>query len=416
MEMRRLVALVTLAVQCLAFGGVTLGVAGTAVAGPFPPFARPSAAASAGEPPSDKAMVAVVKAPDADGACQEIVTRIVAELMADGVSVVALTCPTADPACVAGSGARVSAVVLVQVRDNVRAVEVHSSTPPSPPSAGRLVPAHAVSGGKWFQRVAEADTGGGPAALAVRTVEVLRAMLVDAADGQTAASAVDVAPAAATVRARPEPPARQIDDAVEERGRDLVAVGPVNLTMSVGVAMFAGFDGLNSAYGPALNIGRRTSDHVMLSLVLAGPAFGGDQSNAAGIVSVRHEMAALQADLMGLFWKRLVLRVGIAGGIYHVAINGRPHLDGGFNGGSVPRPGAPQDAATFAVGRDTGAFSGLLSWSAGIVANLRPDIGIFLDGRLFVLTPTPVVLLNGLEVGRVSNPQLAFAAGLEFRL
>jgi hypothetical protein len=176
--------------------------------------------------------------------------------------------------------------------------------------------------------------------------------------------------------------------------------------------MLAGFDGLNNSYGPALTVGRRTSDHVMLSVALAGPAFGRDQTNAAGTVSARHEMAALQADLLGLFLHRIVLRVGIGGGIYHVSIDGRPPVQ---TQGPVA-PGDPRGGITAASGRSTGSFSGLLSWSAGVVANLRPDIGIFLDGRMFVLTPTPVVLLNGLEVGRVGNPEVSLTAGLEFRL
>ena len=118
----------------------------------------------------------------------------------------------------------------------------------------------------------------------------------------------------------------------------------------------------------------------------------------------------LQADLLGLFLRRFVLRVGIGAGVYHISINGRPPQDAGFPVDAVP-PGT-----TFVTGRNTGALSGLLSWSAGVVANLRPHIGVFLDGRMFVLTPTPVVSLSGLEVGRVGNPQISLSAGLEFRL
>jgi hypothetical protein len=119
--MQRPVAVITFAAQCLALLVATAAMGGKAVAGPFLPFARSSSVAPESDPRSDRAMVAVVKAPDADGACQEIVTRIVAELMADGVSVVALTCPAADPTCLTGSGARVSAVVLVRVRRAVDA-------------------------------------------------------------------------------------------------------------------------------------------------------------------------------------------------------------------------------------------------------------------------------------------------------
>lgn len=348
-------------------------------------------------------MIAVVKTPDADRACQEIVNRIVAELMADGVSVVALTCPAGDPSCVAGSGARVSAIVLVQVRDNVRAVEVHAS---ETQGAGRMVPASATTSTARVQRVADADTGGAPATLAVRTVEMLRAMLVEGPDASPVAGRpVAVAPVPAVARAASE----EDDEEPRPSDPDLVAIGPLNLTMNVGVAMFTGSGGLNNAFGPAFSLGRRTSDHIVLSLALAGPGFARDQRNIAGSVSVRREMAAFQADVIGLFMRHLVLRGGMAAGVSHIAIEGHP-VNGGFS--SLPNGlGGPTVA-----GRSTGAFSALLSWSAGVVANLRPDMGFYVDARLFVLTPTPQVNLNGIEVGRAANPQLALSAGLEFRL
>ena len=411
--MLRPVALVTSTVRVLTLAVamlVLLGSPRSALAGPFLLIAPPPAPAV--QPQAGRGMVAVVKSPDADGPCQEIVTRIVAELMADGVSVVALTCPTAAPACVAGSGARVSAIVLVQVRDNVRAVEVHAAEPSQP---GYLVPARATVPAARVRRLAEAQTGGGPAALAVRTVEVLRAMLVEGAGAELPPGSVAArdSSAAATVRARPaSPPASPADAEVSaEPSRALVAVGPANITLGAGAAMFAGFDGLNPAFGPALTIGRRAADHVMLSLALAGPGFGRDQSNAAGTVSVRHEMAALQADLLGLFLRRFVLRVGVGAGLYHVSIDGSPPP----GAVSVTPMGIRADPM-LGVGRSAGAFSGLLSWSAGVVTNLRPHLGIFVDARMLVLTPTPVVSLNGLEVGRVGNPQISLSAGLEFRL
>jgi hypothetical protein len=98
----------------------------------------------------------------------------------------------------------------------------------------------------------------------------------------------------------------------------------------------------------------------------------------------------------------------MAAGVSHIAIEGNP-----VNGGFLPTPGG---VGTMIAGRSTGAFSALLSWSAGVVANLRSDMGIFLDARLFVLTPTPQVNLSGMEVGRAANPQLTLTTGLEFRL
>jgi hypothetical protein len=405
------------AARALGCAAIVIAIAFSAVvmAGPLPlgvgpgaPSRLPAQAASTDAAPGSRTMIAVVRTPDADRGCQEIVNRIVAELMADGVSVVALTCPAGDPTCLAGSGARVSAIVLVQVRDNVRAVEVHASETAS----GRMVPATvtAASSTARVQRVADADTGGAPATLAVRTVEMLRAMLVEGPDtGPAVRRTAAVTPAPPMVRARPQKEEEDEEDS-PPAATGLVAVGPFNLTMNVGVAMFTGAGGLNNAFGPAFSIGRRTSDHIVLSLALAGPGFARDQSNVAGSVSVRREMAAFQADVIGLFLGHLVLRGGMAAGVSHIAIEGHP-----VNGGFSSPPGG-FGAPTIVSGRSTGAFSGLLSWSAGLVANWRPDMGIFVDARLFVLTPTPQVNLNGVAVGRAANPQLALTAGLEFRL
>jgi hypothetical protein len=177
--------------------------------------------------------------------------------------------------------------------------------------------------------------------------------------------------------------------------------------MNVGIAAIGGFSGLQTAYGPALSIGRRTSDHVLLSFVLNGPAFGPDQSGLRGTASIRQEMAIIQADLVGLFWKYLVLRAGIGAGVYHI------HVDG-IGSGFFTGPGGMFDSFAPAAGT-AAAFSWLLSWSAGIVANLRQDVGLFLDGRLFVLTPTQAVALGGQELGRAGNPGMTLSAGVELR-
>jgi hypothetical protein len=41
---------------------------------------------------------------------------------------------------------------------------------------------------------------------------------------------------------------------------------------------------------------------------------------------------------------------------------------------------------------------------------------LFVDARLFLVTPTPVVLLNGVEVGRAGNPGLVVTSGIELRI
>jgi hypothetical protein len=376
----------------------------------FGPTAHAFAALAAGPPllvgdGERRRLVAVIRAPDADGGCQEIVTRIIAELMAGGVPVVALTCPSDDLECMAVSGVSVSAIVLVQRRNNIRAVEVRAGAVFE--SSGRPSPVVARDFGR-VQRVADSESGGGASALAVRTVELLRAMLMEVADSSSAssssASTGDPGPAADVAVRQSIDPEPVSGTKVKEKSAP-VPTGSHNFTIKVGAAVIGGFSRLDAAYGPALSVGRLTSPHVLLSVTLAGPAFGRDQSNELGTVSIRHEMAKLEASLVGLFWNRLVLRAGVGGGLYHI------HVDGQINNGG----GMFVDLPPPSMG-SAGAFSWLLSWSAGIVANLRPDFGLFLDGGLFVLTPTQVIKLGGLEVGRAGSPGMVVTGGVELRL
>ncbi|MBC8132719.1 MAG: hypothetical protein H7X95_07035, partial [Deltaproteobacteria bacterium] len=222
-------------------------------------------------------VVAVIRAPGADSVCQEIVTRIVAELMTDGVPVVALTCPTDEAAqadCLAVAGTRVSAVVAVHRRDDIRSVEVRTGVTAVSLSqrSGGLVSAKA--GGR-VHRLADSGTGAVPAALAIRTVELLKAMSVEAVDSEPETPVEE--PKAQPVDLESIQVATKSVDSRPFGSNSVVPVGPRNITMSVGAMVFGGFAQLASAYGPTLTVGRRTSDHVLLSLVLAGPMFAGDQ-------------------------------------------------------------------------------------------------------------------------------------------
>jgi hypothetical protein len=358
----------------------------------------------------ERHVVAVVRTPDPDGISQEIVTRIIAELVAIGVPVMVLTCSTVDSDCLPVAGVRLSAVVLVARHDNDRrAVEVWSGDSFESGGAGTLV---AISDQRGrAQRLANGDARWEPAALAIRTVELLKAMRPEEADVAPAGDAHG--PQAPQAPRAPNDPVEQQPDpepvpgptiATGDDGRATVPAGPHNVTMNVGIAVIGGFSGLQTAYGPSVSIGRRTSKHVLLSFVLDGPAFGPDQPGMFGTASIRQEMATVQADLLGLFWKSLVLRAGIGAGVYHI------HVDG-----TGPGFFASTRAAFVPPSGGASGFSWLLSWSAGVVANLRQDVAVFLDLRMFVLTPTQAVALGGQELGRAGNPGVTLSSGVELR-
>ena len=352
-----------------------------------------------------KGMVAVVRAADADVPSQEVAMRIIAELMASGVPVVALTCEPGAPTCASIAGERVLATVVVARHDDVPAIEVHPG--------GSLRRASAVLVGTPAPPVGSYRAGGalaageGPGALAVRAVELVRVILLEVSDSVeepdrgAAASAGTAPPVGQAVSRRAAPPADD-DDAV---GADRDAPPPeaARLAGRMGALALGSLNGLSTGYGPALSVAHRTARHVGLSLLLAGPAFGTDRFSADGShVSVRQELVVAGADLVGSLGTRWIVGTGFGVGAYHVQVTGHP-TNLVFN-------------APASVGRSTGGFSTMLTWSVSAVANLRHDVGLFVDGRLFVLTPTPVVLLNGTEIGRAGNPGLLVTAGIELRI
>jgi hypothetical protein len=393
-------------------------------------------------------LVTVVRAPDADAASREITTRIIAELMADGVPVMALTCAPEDAACAALSDGRTLGTVVVQGHGVSRTVEVRVE---SGPDANRV------------HRLAAEASGRGPAALAVRTVELLRAMSLDGDETSTAerpmrpmrpmptpstslsspppppllpwpsrssspsptggirraslgepATAPPPPPLAAPVRAGTTGATDATATQVRVAPTSVLAapVAPtaarpahsLNLTATVGAAMIGSFSGLNNGFGPTARVGRQISDdRFMLSLFLLGPAFGKDQQNAAGNIVVMQGLVAIDLDVHAPTGKRVMFRAGVGSGFYVIRVSGQPAL--AFMGGD-----------TIAIGRSDSAVSIAISGSAGLVAKLHPDVGVFVDARLFVISPTPVVLLGGSEVGRAGNPGIVLASGIEVRL
>lgn len=351
-------------------------------------------ASTASERNGDK-LVAVLKGSASDVSCQEIVTRIVAELMADGIPVIALACSAAHASCLPESGVHPFATVLVERRVSGRVVEVRAGESIEDLDApGTPVPAETGH----VRRLTDSDAAGGPAALAIRAVELLKAMLLELDDAsppatETKGAVVQRADVdAITTVAKTAPPSSSV-----------VPTGRYNLTLDFGVAMLGGFGGLRTAFGPSIAVGRRSSEHVLLSGVLEGPTYAPEQISTFGSAKVRHEMLLLRADLLGLFWDAVVLRAGIGTGIYHIHVDGR----GVFS---------DVNGLTDVVRGSGGGFAVALAWSVGMVANLRSDLGIFLDGSMFVLTPTPLVSLNTVEVGRAGNPGLVLSMGVEFRL
>jgi hypothetical protein len=349
-------------------------------------------------------LVAVVRAAAAEGgprhddATQEIATRVIAELMAAGIAVMAVACGTDDPACLAPSQPGLLATVMVSDQPSGPALEIKA--------AGL-----ATGTARAWRLGAEADGESRPAALAVRTVELVRALLLEPPPGTMAVG--DDA-----VRSEPTQDLREdadtdgddddddddvawqqgeddpLDDAVERKSKPPPPPAFM-MAASVGMAVMGSFAGIGASYGPTLRFVRRTSEHVALSVFLAGPLFASKLEAPTGTVRVRQEMLAAEVSLTGKLGPRVQSRAGLGAGAYHIAVNGNVYDRGS--------------------GRQEGAFCVAITWSLGLMATLRPDLGLFVDGAMVLLTPTPVVLLQGFELGRAGNPGVLVSSGIEWR-
>jgi hypothetical protein len=344
-------------------------------------------------------LVAVVRAAAAEGgprhddATQEIATRIIAELMAAGIAVMAAACAADDPACIRPSQPGLLATVLISDEPSGPALEVKPAG--SPAGTARA-----------WRLGAEANGESRPAALAVRTVELVRALLLEPPPGTTAV-ADDAAGSQPDDAAGADTDDDGVvwqqgddahpDDAVERKSEPPPPrPAPVfMMAASVGMAVMGSFSGIGASYGPTIRFVRRTSEHVALSVLLAGPLFASKLEAPTGTVRVRQEMLVADVSLTGKLGPRVQSRAGLGAGVYHIAVNGNVHDLGS--------------------GRQEGAFCVAIAWSLGLVATLLPDVGLFVDGAMVLLTPTPVVLLQGFELGRAGNPGILVSSGIEWR-
>jgi hypothetical protein len=344
----------------------------------------------AGSPPR----VAVVRTADGDAPLDEIATRIIAELMANGITVVALGCVAAEPACLATAGDELLATVVVTRGSGRPAVVVHSGDDSAEAAGAGARP----GGAPRVRRLAAAGGGKGPlpAALAVRTVELVRALRVEAVDREAEPVVI---PVADTEEPEEMEAFTSVSAAAPARGPSTPGP-PRPLALSLGVVMIGNFNGLGMAFGPALRASRRASEHVAVSLDLVGPAYGRDIGMELGWVSVRQEMALARLDFVSRLGSLIVGWAGAGGGIYHIQVDGHvaPVSSGGLQAASV------------------GAFSTTLVWSAGLVGNVVPGVGVFLDAHLILRTPTQIIRVAGTDVGQTGNPGMMVAGGVELRI
>ncbi|WP_437281649.1 hypothetical protein WME90_14165 [Sorangium sp. So ce375] len=256
---------------------------------------------------------------------------------------------------------------------------------------------------KTVVRAVEAAGAAAPSVMAVRAVELLQASLLEASLREPQGRAAGDGGAAV-----PDDVHRWMAPVQRKAG---MTPAPVRVGMLAGVGLEAGFgallsaDGIGPAVGPALRLsygggadgrGGALPAGLAARLTFAGPTLGPALDSELGTVSVRQEMAFLEAvwalDTGGALSP--VLSAGVGG--LHLFVSGDP------------RP--PLRSATgevWSVGAIVGGGAGLqLTERATLLADLH---AIFAE-------PRAVVTLGGERLGTAGRPTFAGFLGLLMRL
>ncbi|HTM44086.1 MAG TPA: hypothetical protein VL137_03975 [Polyangiaceae bacterium] len=225
------------------------------------------------------------------------------------------------------------------------------------------------------RRIDIAQTSQAASILAVRTVELLRASLLE-----TQAAHASQPPPAPKQPRRPAPPRpteSPSDQSAIQGALDLGAVG------------LFGLNGFTPHLGPALRISAGTLD-VKGRLTLAAPILGGRLSEAQGSAMVRPLLGQLDV-------------------VASVPVQRTMRLYGslGFGGYVLPVHG---EASAPALAHDKTATGGTLQIGVGLQAMITPRFGLFVDPQLMWFLPEVAIRIANEQAGRIGAP--AFGANL----
>ncbi|WP_437552594.1 hypothetical protein WME97_15000 [Sorangium sp. So ce367] len=256
---------------------------------------------------------------------------------------------------------------------------------------------------KTVVRAVEAAGAAAPSVMAVRAVELLQASLLEASLQEPQGRAAEDGGAAV-----PDDVRRWMAPVRQRAG---MPPAPERAGMLAGVGVEAGFvallsaDGVGPALGPALRLsygagadgrGGALPAGLAARLTFAGPTLGPTLDGELGTVSVRQEMAFLEAvwalDTGGAIWP--VLSAGVGG--IHLFVSGDP----------LP----PLRSAT----GDVWSVAAALGGGAGL--RLTDRAALLVDAHAIFAEPRAVVTLGGERLGTAGRPTFAGFLGLLVRL
>ncbi|WP_433935904.1 hypothetical protein AB3662_14400 [Sorangium cellulosum] len=361
-----------------------------------PALAPARAAAAPAAPPQEAASaasrVAILQADADDPLVREAATRLKAELGAAGFEVV---------------------IVPLEREGDVRAALERAAQDEGAFAAAAIFRSRAgATADLWIVdrvtqktvvRTVEVAGAAAPSVMAVRAVELLQASLLEAnllASRARPGGAADGVAVPDDVQRWMAPVRRQAaEDPAAERPGMFAGVG-----VEAGLAALQSTGGVGPSLGPALRLsygGGPAGSGVLPAglaarLTFAGPALGPALEGALGTVSVRQEMAFLEA----------VWAIETGGAV-------SPVLSAGLGGFHLFISGDPLPPLRSATG-EVWSVAATLGGGAGL--RLTERAALLLDVHAILAEPRAVVTLGGERLGTAGRPTFAGFLGLLVRL
>lgn len=317
----------------------------------------------AAEPPAGR--IVLVEPANAGPRAHEVLVRARGELTAAGFEVLLVT--TGDPpgeTLLATASRDANAYAAISVSEGGMSTWVWAPGPGAAPARLRAVEPRSGT------------DAGTPTALAIRTVELLRASLAVAPPPAPAAP-----PPAASPPARPPAPLAPS----EPRG--------LRVTLGFGLASLVSLDGLAPSYGPELRVGFATEGGLFGRAQIAGPLLGQNRQASGAHVEVQEELGRLEVGYLHRFdGAPIGLSVAAGLGVLHASVEGAP---------------APP-----LLPHEDDAWTGLASLGGGLSVFPTETFFLALDAAVVVTAPQLRVALGGETVGTLGGPSVLLDASL----
>jgi hypothetical protein len=321
---------------------------------------------------AESALVVLVRPSAQSAVVSEAITRIRGELIADGFEVSIVDAPPgADPAS-----------VLARADQQAGAAATLGLFLHADASAAELWVIDRLTSKTVVRRVemTRAPTGSVPEVLARRSVELLRASLLEILVDAQKRPADKPAPRAQA--------SRWAAQALEARRS--------NWGIEAGAQVLAGFGGVGGAVMPVGRVRVVLSERVAARLTLSGLGTRPRVDTAEGTATVSQEVGLLEliGEIAPRSWLRPSLSVGA--GAYHIGVVG-----------NAASPYAGLDGGRFVFAADAGA---------GLAISLTSAFALSLEGHAMLITPRPVIRFLQVETAEVRTPLLSGALTLVGRL